>query len=780
MVMPPKTPAPPIDPLAAEIILAARKNPQAVLRAVETERLRRRFHPFVRAAWEALHPGSAFCDGWHIQAVCEHLEAVSRGEIQNLLVNMPPGTLKSTIIAVMWPAWQWATDPSLSWIFASYAHALSKRDSVACRQLIESEWYRSRWGPGFALAEDQNEKMLYGTDKGGFRLATSLGSGVTGHHAARLILDDPLDARNAHSETERQSANDWIDQSWYNRDLGPGVTRRVVVMQRLHMDDPTAHLLSQGNWVHLSLPMEYEPRTWVSPIGWSDPRKTAGEPLWPAMFPSESLAEYKAKGDAYWCTPGETPILMHDWNSRCISEVQAGDSVVGFEQREGEKLSLKKSVVLQVSSRIAHVVELQMESGRTVLCTPEHRWFTGRTPRDESHPVYAKPKIGRALQFLCPPTDSVSKEEEMDWRYLAGLVDGEGHVTGVLTLCQGLGRNLPVAMAMLEVLDRLGLKYVTRTRHISPKHQPRIDIVVHEAASVYRRLIRVGKAAKSQQMLNHLMTTVGRLSRQWDKVRNIRYVREDKVYALTTTTGNYVAWGYLSSNSGQYQQRPFPKGGGYFQVAKLRPNIIRTRPINTLSCRAWDFAATTRETSKRSAGVRMSKDHLGKIYVEHIALGKWATDERNAKMRAHADADGEKVLFEQEGGSAGVDQALAVARLLEGHAVEGIHPSGDKLVRADPYASQVNAGNVWLVDDGTWDVEAYIAELEACPNGSYWDQIDASSMAYSWLAARRVPDAPGAKALSRESPRPPSDWRDEAGRMGAMPADDWRDRMPRA
>src|SRR5258708_1224194 len=98
---------------------------------------------FVKAAWQYVEAIS-YIDNWHIEAICRHLQAVTAGLIPKLLVNVPPGTSKSLLTCVFWPAWEWTRDPTVRWFFASYDQRLSTRDSERCRTLIESQWYHHR------------------------------------------------------------------------------------------------------------------------------------------------------------------------------------------------------------------------------------------------------------------------------------------------------------------------------------------------------------------------------------------------------------------------------------------------------------------------------------------------------------------------------------------------------------------------------------------------------------------------------------------------------------
>ena len=120
-------------------------------------------------------------------AICEHLQAVSANQIPRLLINIPPGCSKSLLTSVFWPMWEWITHPEIRWFYASYDQRLSTRDSVKCRSLVFSPWYQSMWGDKFYLTHDQNQKTYYETDKGGYRMATSVGGHGTGEHPDRIV-----------------------------------------------------------------------------------------------------------------------------------------------------------------------------------------------------------------------------------------------------------------------------------------------------------------------------------------------------------------------------------------------------------------------------------------------------------------------------------------------------------------------------------------------------------------------------------------------------------------
>src|SRR6516164_8328554 len=147
---------------------------------IDRELASRGLREFVRQAWPVVEPSTPFVPGWHIDAIIEHLEAVSRGQIRNLLINVPPRHMKSLLVSVFWPAWEWIRHPERRWLFSSYGAQLSIRDSVKCRRLIESPWYQRFWGNRFRLTTDQNTKTRFDNDRSGYRIATSVGGAATG------------------------------------------------------------------------------------------------------------------------------------------------------------------------------------------------------------------------------------------------------------------------------------------------------------------------------------------------------------------------------------------------------------------------------------------------------------------------------------------------------------------------------------------------------------------------------------------------------------------------
>ena len=266
---------------------------------IERELATRRLREFVRQAWPIIEPSTPFVPGFHIEAIVEHLEAVSLGQIRNLIINVPPRHMKSLLVSVLWPAWEWIRWPERRWLYSSYGAQLSIRDSIKCRRLIESPWYQARWLDRFALTSDQNTKSRFDNNRSGYRIATSVGGAATGEGGDRNVCDDPHNVSEVESDAVRKATLDWFDVVMSTRVNDPRTAAKVVVMQRCHQRDLSGHLLAQGGWEHLCLPAEYEGPTRVTSIGWSDPRAEVNELLWPERFGPEEIANLKVSLGSY-------------------------------------------------------------------------------------------------------------------------------------------------------------------------------------------------------------------------------------------------------------------------------------------------------------------------------------------------------------------------------------------------------------------------------------------------------------------------------------------------
>jgi predicted phage terminase large subunit-like protein len=312
----------------------------------QAQRLEASLIDFVEAAWPALDPAE-YQSCWAIDALCEHLQALSEGQIRNLLVNISPRTGKTTIASVCFPAWLWAQSartflkgPQVRFLCGSYNHDLSLNNSNMTRRLILSPWYQSLWGHRFKFRDDQNTKTKFDTSAGGSRLATSVGGSLLGIGGDVLIVDDPHNTEEAESDADRKTALTWWKELSTTRLNDPKRSPLIVVMQRLHEEDVSGHILSSewsGDWVHLCIPMEYDwRRHCVTVLGWQDPRglddkgeklpepdieERQGLLMWPERFGAREVARIKAELGPYFSSgrlqqspvPDKGGIFQRDW-----------------------------------------------------------------------------------------------------------------------------------------------------------------------------------------------------------------------------------------------------------------------------------------------------------------------------------------------------------------------------------------------------------------------------------------------------------------------------------
>ena len=264
---------------------------------IERELCSRSLAEFAKRAWRVLEPAAQLKWGWVLDAICEHLEAVSNGDIKRLLVNVPPGSMKSLLTSVIFPAWEWGPrgKPELRYLSTAHKQDLAVRDNLKCRRLITSQWYQELWP--VPLTGDQNAKTKFENTSTGFREAMAFTS-MTGARGDRVILDDPHSVDDANSKAHLEAAVKTFREALPSR-VNNEDSAIVIIMQRLHEKDVSAEALELG-YDHLCIPMRYEVgRSKTTSIGWSDPRKEDGELMFPERFTLEQVVELEKSLGSY-------------------------------------------------------------------------------------------------------------------------------------------------------------------------------------------------------------------------------------------------------------------------------------------------------------------------------------------------------------------------------------------------------------------------------------------------------------------------------------------------
>lgn len=282
---------------------------------------------FVEHSWHHVDP-SPFMSCWAIDAVCDHLEAVMLGQVQNLLINIPPRCAKTTIVSIMFPAWIWMrfgvdmisplSGPQVRFLCASYSDKLTLLSSTAFRRLVEGDWYQTL-NPDLKFMRDQNTKSHMDNSKGGSRQSTSVGGTLLGLGGDILIGDD---LNNTETEKLVETGADrlravsfWNEfRSTRRNDPRDGYSAVINVQQRTAQGDVSGSWLDQEeNIVHLMIPMRHDPARHCTTIKlpqyideetWEDPRPIESEDLmWPERFNEflvssneKALGPYMASG----------------------------------------------------------------------------------------------------------------------------------------------------------------------------------------------------------------------------------------------------------------------------------------------------------------------------------------------------------------------------------------------------------------------------------------------------------------------------------------------------
>jgi predicted phage terminase large subunit-like protein len=257
-------------------------------------------YDFFAMVWPMIDPAPLTLN-WHLEEKCKHLEAVSAGLIRKLIINEPPGFGKSNTVNVIWNAWEWVKRPQTKFLYASFdASLVGTRDGGKVIKLLQSDWFRLRWGD--LLSPGKPAASWFETKAGGFRFSTSPGGKGTGRHANIRVVDDPNKPKDVSgggtmTRTALRAVSEWAANTLSSRATDLRTVRDVLIMQRLHEDDLAGEMLAKGGWVHLCLPMVFDPASacfteWSGGSG-GDRRTFAGELLFPERAPQEVVDELK-------------------------------------------------------------------------------------------------------------------------------------------------------------------------------------------------------------------------------------------------------------------------------------------------------------------------------------------------------------------------------------------------------------------------------------------------------------------------------------------------------
>lgn len=284
--------------------------------------LRGRLLPFIQRSFQTVSAADRFLSNWHIEAIAWHLEECRRGNIKRLIVTLPPRSGKSISASVAFAAWLLGHEPTCRIIAASYALPLAAKHARDCRTVMESNWFGKVF-PKTRLARDKNTETLFHTTDGGFRYSTSVGASITGFGGDYIIIDDPMKADDAMSESARAAVWDWYKGVLYSRLNNKTTGVIIVIMQRLHEEDLVGWLrvTEPDGWKVLDLPAIAEIPQAI-PIGpGMVHQREPGDVLHPAHEPREELMRTKARiGTSVFSAqyqqnpiPAEGDMIKREW-----------------------------------------------------------------------------------------------------------------------------------------------------------------------------------------------------------------------------------------------------------------------------------------------------------------------------------------------------------------------------------------------------------------------------------------------------------------------------------
>jgi len=734
---------------------------------------------FVEEMWPAIE-SQPFVRNWHHEVICDHLQAVSRGELENVLINIPPGCTKSLLVAVMWPCWEWVSDASVRWFFASYHQHLASRDSTKSRALVNSAKYQRFWGDRYHWVGDQNQKTYFENSAGGYRLATSIGGHATGEHMDRIVVDDPHDVESAESDKQRQRVIEWWDQTMSTRGVARGV-RRVVVMQRLHEKDLSGHIMGSSeadDWVHVMLPMRYEKeRHFVSRLGHEDPRKGRKQELmFPELFDEKTVKSLERKLGIYgtagqlqqrpaplgggifkkhWfdivqAAPSDARRIRY-WDKACLLPYWTGVATRGGRVtieavRPGMEVLTRcgwRRVVRAGLTKFAtSVAAVVFADGSVLHGTPDHLvWTTERGWVELADLRASDACLGdQSIQTACSSRGGATSENRADAITTATSGTASGSGTSIAACIETFGQPNTGRFPQVLIFTTLTATGLTTRRKI---------------------------LSASQRLTTRASTTLRTAVRQQELVCGRWAIRTNGCCERVQDAAGRSVRGPAMSDTALFSaDMPDRWSSGAASSAELFSRLLRANvctvasdvggelsvrgvPVFDLQIEGEPefFANGTLVHNSTEAGGAYTSGMLmaekgGLYYIEGVERAQLDPFNRNRLIKQTAMIDAARhsgrvmIVLEGEPGAGGKESSLISVRELAGYPVMIDKVQLGKLERAMAFAGQCGAGNVKVVarDPNAQWVRDLLDEFEQFPNGEYKDQVDTATGAFNKLA----------------------------------------------
>lgn len=480
---------------------------------------------------------------------------VEEGPVTGTLDLWFRGSGKSTIITTGENVQDVLIDPSERIAIFSFNRTLAKAFLMDIRRVFEGEggnmiptwfpdicWENYKTGPPKWSLDDGLFLRQNTTREPTFSAHGLVDSQPTGFHFTKRCYDDVVDENSVYTVGQMQKALERYQLSKNLRDLRRN--RERVVGTRYDYGDTYGKIIDLGkagkiNLTHRVLPVITE---------------TAHGPEYHLYRPDEIEAMRGEMGEyVFNCNPYEAPILMSDWTEKPIGEVEVGDEVVGFENGVGKGNHNKfvRSTVTGIASREAEIQAIEFESGKRILCTPDHQWFSGR-PGHDHHRKYRPAKVGHKLMAVIDPNigerAQLNPSEQREWDYFAGIMDGEGACkSSPMSVSQSRVANPGVCERIERCLRVLGLPHNIYTDGREGKKTADMWYFL-EPRQTKIKMLKYCDLGKSDQVAESMWKHPHNITHVTDRVVSIRPAGKTTVYSLETTSGNYVAWGYASKN----------------------------------------------------------------------------------------------------------------------------------------------------------------------------------------------------------------------------------------
>ena len=485
-----------------------------------------------------------------------YLDPIDEGKSKPFkLVLLPRGSFKSSVVTIGYTVQSIVKNPNIRILIANEKLDNAKTFLSEIKGHFESnEILRNFYGDFISKFGWREDSIIVSKRTKNLKEPTVSCAGVevvkVGMHYDLIIMDDLVSDQNSTTKEQIDKVKDFYRLALPMLEPGGEI---IVIGTRWHFNDLYNHLIEN----------EKHRFNYYIRGAYTEDKK-----LWfPNRLTEEFLQDQRRSQSSYQfaCNPGEASIFMSDVSFKRIDDVKVGDSVVGWVTPSKGKKRLVPSEVLEVNSRIAEVVKIKFKSGREIRCTADHQWYTGRTEsNNDTHKEYNEAKIGRKLRLVVEPfVDNRTEEEKRLSAWLGGMFDGEGGCSAnasSIFIHQSFKNNPEVCNALENTFKELGYDYGVSRRYDKDTKA----FYLRGGLQTKVRFVNECKPIKQFNIIRSIFTKCTNFAKEKDEVIEIIPDGKERVYALTTETGNYIAWGYASKNC-QYLNNPIDDENASFR-----------------------------------------------------------------------------------------------------------------------------------------------------------------------------------------------------------------------